>query len=1322
MTPGMGEKIGSADTAETEKRKQEVEASLTSYASHVQYYLDFCRQLPNSNKKFHTLAALALLKEMIQKAQLVTASVSHHLLEPDRLELCRYVQKMNGDEEWERNVVHLQKLVLESVRTKLDLAAQDAEPSCYPSSNDEEQQFLNYVNSEYQPQQASAGPVLALAPATAPAASTTASPPGAALVGNALTPGGAPLLKPATLPAISLTQQQPVFTAAGAGVAASPPRQQFQQVAPTSSDNFASTVTGSDDGGAGATTNGVAVGAGGARSSSSPGGPENMNNKKAIVPEFISNAANWFFGSKDAPAGVDQAGGGAVDPASMVQFEPVDGSSLTVVPGTKPVPGQLQAPNLFAGLAAQHKEKQNAENAAAAAAAPTLPAVGSSSSTSKVMPLTPPAILGVTPTSLVAVASPGVVAQKLSAAAGAQEDASVPELHKNPSKTRNPEDAREEASGTEPAAATAPRDQMVSATMENPNTTILAEDAQQAGLTAAPGSGAPILPPLDPNTFSFFTKEQEQPPSMEEMMAKVMTTMSQPFEFKARPELNVRPLQPPEAQKIRANAVGLKQESDTIQQKMMETIKRFHSVAGQLPPQKFVSLDAQPLKFLNVDPLHKQGPLTLGKVAANPLAFSSNNLADGGAPPQKTTQLQGGVQRMGTNFSNAAVGGPVNGNIVQVGRGTEVPSWQQLQGAMGQMQHQPHQRGTSNSSSKEGILNQVTRVEPNVEYYSTTHNRWIPAVLLGENSDGTLRLDVKMCAPVERVRLLPNFQPQPENPGAAIHDVVDQVPPTNPVLTQPQLGAGASMAAPPAPDQIISADPYYLPRMAPPSSEQQQQHDAPRRSGVGCGIPDVQALSNLGAGGPGGAAASSSNPGSCLKKVSDPRGLAEAESKAVRFNQKTSVYSAGVRDSCANPPQLGNFANDGGGQGPVLADPEDDREHHLLDTETQQILEMHKLGERYRAFSERVSMSLNNSHVAEEPSSKRGNPTSTSANETSRSVTCPKFMETIDELHGMLVKLLEDPSLADHQEAARISARIEDHKRRVSEFRTSAGAASQHAEQYEDRRVDPQECYEQDHAELAYEEDHVLDAEEAELHDHERRLEEMRQRAVRNNVNGEIMVADDSDFLDPRDAGVLSGGPHETTMSSDALPPHLVAPEHHMLTQDEDDIEQFHDTTGRGYQDVERRGFRSDEQFLSSREEEDVGSYKNKYGNDHSQSVGSRREVEEEPSVGHGLPHNYVPEQHQPTDKSREFYRNGRMYKASYSASGNKSEPEQPNRATWSPPKMSSDFSSRKEKDMTPPLLPLSATKSGNSTRPKRMFSGRVADNAWMRKRQEQED
>ena len=47
-------------------------------------------------------------------------------------------------------------------------------------------------------------------------------------------------------------------------------------------------------------------------------------------------------------------------------------------------------------------------------------------------------------------------------------------------------------------------------------------------------------------------------------------------------------------------------------------------------------------------------------------------------------------------------------------------------------------------------------------------------------------------------------------------------------------------------------------------------------------------------------------------------------------------------------------------------------------------------------------------------------------------VNCPKFMETIDELHGMLVRLLEDPTLSDQKEAARISEKIEEQKRIIS--------------------------------------------------------------------------------------------------------------------------------------------------------------------------------------------------------------------------------------------------------------------------------------------------
>ena len=78
------------------------------------------------------------------------------------------------------------------------------------------------------------------------------------------------------------------------------------------------------------------------------------------------------------------------------------------------------------------------------------------------------------------------------------------------------------------------------------------------------------------------------------------------------------------------------------------------------------------------------------------------------------------------------------------------------------------------------------------------------------------------------------------------------------------------------------------------------EHD-PRRSHVGQGIPDI-GLSHLG-GGPGGAGAS------CLLGAS--REKSADANKVLRFNQKTSVYSAVNRDSCASNMEGGDMGEDG---------------------------------------------------------------------------------------------------------------------------------------------------------------------------------------------------------------------------------------------------------------------------------------------------------------------------------------------------------------------------------------------------------------------------
>ena len=76
---------------------------LSSYLGHIQYYIDFCRGLPNNNRKFHTLAALVLLKAVTSKAccggdNLQAEAEFRSFWARNREELARLGKKIEGKE------------------------------------------------------------------------------------------------------------------------------------------------------------------------------------------------------------------------------------------------------------------------------------------------------------------------------------------------------------------------------------------------------------------------------------------------------------------------------------------------------------------------------------------------------------------------------------------------------------------------------------------------------------------------------------------------------------------------------------------------------------------------------------------------------------------------------------------------------------------------------------------------------------------------------------------------------------------------------------------------------------------------------------------------------------------------------------------------------------------------------------------------------------------------------------------------------------------------------------------------------------------------
>lgn len=100
--------------------------------------------------------------------------------------------------------------------------------------------------------------------------------------------------------------------------------------------------------------------------------------------------------------------------------------------------------------------------------------------------------------------------------------------------------------------------------------------------------------------------------------------------------------------------------------------------------------------------------------------------------------------------------------------------------------------------------------EPNtlVEYFSSTFNKWIPAVVLAYSDvDGTYNLDVKQFAPVDRIR------PRPAGEEIALENTLlppAQSPPAPapPAWTQPAPAMTMVAAPPPAPNPppTISAE------------------------------------------------------------------------------------------------------------------------------------------------------------------------------------------------------------------------------------------------------------------------------------------------------------------------------------------------------------------------------------------------------------------------------------------------------------------------------------------------------------------------------------
>eukprot|EP00391_Amoebophrya_sp_Ameob2_P011655 CAMPEP_0178995508 /NCGR_PEP_ID=MMETSP0795-20121207/7863_1 /TAXON_ID=88552 /ORGANISM="Amoebophrya sp., Strain Ameob2" /LENGTH=1421 /DNA_ID=CAMNT_0020687817 /DNA_START=67 /DNA_END=4335 /DNA_ORIENTATION=- len=1416
----------SSEDVDVEAKLPEVDKKLTSYLDHVQYYIDHCRGIPNSNTKFHTLATLVVLKDMTVRAQGVQKSVSHHLFEEERAELQRCVGRLTGDEEYERNVVHLQKLVIESIREKLDLAAKCAGPSAYPSSNfgaDEEQLASQNAGG------AASSVVFNIFGQGASAPSDGA--PQAAAV-----PPKSPLLNMAGggAPQIGLfefgTGGIPNPAAAGGSSSAS---------AVSSGSSAVSGFSAIPDEGVGAPTPGS--GAGG------------------ILPQFLSNL---FYG---APA--EDAKQNAHSP--LPQFFPIDGP-LVVVPGTTPPPGQLQAPNLFAGMQAAYaaqlhqQQQQNAVKFQQVQPVATPPqqaaAVGPIAQQGLILPS---ANLGIDKFPPEQEQGSPELALPGGAGSGFSKTAAAPE-------TANEDQSR---SGAEPEPATQPIIFAAGAAAPFlPTQEGIAVDLTCAGgvgggnrsrsnsagpgglnttlLGSGRGTQGPLLPPLDPNTFSFFAPAKEEPQpaaSMEEMMSKVMSKISQPFEFKPKQELTVRPIMPPNAQKIKADANVFQENSGNVKEKLLDGIKRFNSVAGKLPPQQSSRLDPQPMKFLNVENLQKRGPLTLGKVQLG--AHPGSTVGGPGAPPAPAGG-SGQVTRMGTNYNLNASAHAGSLQAPTVG-GTET-----LHNT--NSREEPFLIGSRDvvgSRDANSILNHVRKVDPNVEYWSATHNRYIPAVCLGENPDGTLRLDVKMAAPADRVRLR---QPQagevgaqqdyagaPQDAGFTVPGGPDfagvpqlNQPPahlypqplnTQPILTQPHLaihhnfggqsqmqkqmqptrGASGVVAAPGATrcspgeqqeqcqqrsqsntnssSQVVGAGIVnsYIPQMQPPSMEQPDSSSIRRSQVHQQGIPNI-GLSNLGGGLNVNGAAGPSVPGSC---VSGGGGIgAKAEDKAVEDQHLRNARRSG---------QL--VGGEGPGAGQAAGDVRFDQ---LLDTQTQHLVEMHKLGERFRAFSERCQVP-NEASRAEESVASTARRAVHGASEVSESeshrappapkIMAPQFLKTIDELHAMLLKLLEDPSLSDNQrEALRISDQLEDMKRmrkqddecaQLEADRLAAEAALQREQHPQGGDPDPQArrqgskrtkkrlststrdeiisgLAEKDmqlasgdrlqrgggghghghHYDSSYNNDHPpLEEEDYEIH--ERRLEEM--RAQRE---------DDQRLYEPTELAVAPrnhGGhgrmdmEHDYDMDAQHPEDHPPGDYHHSMARNEsfdgedEDVEQHYEDDAMlfrgpspGEQDEQHYGgghaHGRREQYHEDDEEDDLPPHDASSRSGAQQDVGDlpvEHNGEGEPaehdgrffdgaSDGAGSRTSYQqPREH--VDKCREFYRNGRTYKASYSTPH--ADPNQ----SWSPPKRQSQHSN--VGGGTPSLAPAPRA-GGTSTRPgtggpKRMFSGRVADNAWMRKR-----
>ncbi|CAD7929526.1 unnamed protein product [Amoebophrya sp. A25] len=1236
------------------RRKKEVTAQLTSYLSHVQYYIDFCRQLPNSNKKFHTLAALVLLKEMTTKAQEVESAVCHHLFETDRIELERFVQKMNGDEEWERNVVHLQKLVLETVREKLDLAARDAEPSCYPSSTDD--------LSKLQQGEGALLPDVAQNAAQSSVEADTAAP---------VAPAMATILQRG-VDADSSMKLQPNTS----GVAAMQTRLNLggQQNLLNGEINLAAALQ--QPGALPAQNKDFSSAAVGENGSFLAGllpawlGGGGQNEKENAASELSSVAPN---------AGLSQ------QILQRMQQEAAASQPPLVNTGMPAPPGHLQPPNLFMSMVAAQQQQMKIQQGSSAASE-VASAVGGAASAVSAMTATS-FVRGPAPDRFPKVVPDGDFTEEQQGEqdqnAAGQEQFEVPPTVPvmNAGILQNGVAATEDASGVVPPTAFL---------NQSPQKHQTAGDQTFLSGTA---SKQPLLPPLDPNAFSFLQEpKQESAQSMEDMMASVMTKMSQPFEFKARSELTVKPLNPVEPMKIKAKPMV---KSDGLQQKMLESIKRFNSVASQLPPRQYVTMDAQPLKFLNVDPLQKNfAPLSVGQVG---VAFGGTGAASGSSQ----------VSRMGTN----AMPGPLGG------RSTEVPVWQNGQPVP-----------VAQVPASNDLLEKVARVEPNVEYYSTTHGRWIPAVCLGENTDGTLRLDVKMCAPPERVRLRgqensgkeddcavptgPSFAavPQLNQPARGQTHGSTSAPGTQPVLTQPHLAAysasilncGHAGGLGGQPSSVVDehqmnmrTGPAYIPLMAPPSQEAAPGHDS-RRSHIGQGIPDI------------GAPLLGGGEGCDRAEEPAPRG--------VRFNQKTSVYSAGVRDSCVSLPAEMSAREEA--QGINMENfPEGDPEHELLDTETKQILEMHKLGERYRAFSERISMTLNNSTLSAEDQQRGSSRKSMdpSQNESTggnvRPVNCPKFMETIDELHGMLVRLLEDPTLSDQKEAARISEKIEQQKRLISErtsranverelsaassSRYAGSAAGQYSRNMEERATPaggPSGASGGSGSPLP----------------------------VRSAPPRGRPGADTSMLSEREDEG------HSQYYSEQEEPP-LAAAGHQSSYEDSNHPINYSDggassvlSNNQNYYQYNRKNEEDGTSSRSARSPPRVGRGRNDESD-------SNINLEGDDQILHHQNHGsyddepYVSPEKPPVSKN--FYRNGRMYKSTYTSSSSGAA----NYAGGGAAAASSNYPGDGGTSSGAEQLPPAGSGGGAramSTRPgqpRRIFSGRVADNAWMRRRRDDE-